>query len=191
MNDYKLNKEQYRRIKDNNIDYFLENNFDYVTKTHILNQAVSLGKLDIIKIYMEQGLQITNSYSLVELMSLKRKVDILQYLDSKGVNLTDNTHICFSASIKAKNIPFAEYLAPKINDNDDFVVTNAITEICKDFDFSKSKKLIKILVKKISSPVFHSTLNNIYGAEDKKTQLLEMFLKENLAEKSQIKKVKI
>ena len=67
MSEHYLSKEQSRMVKDHNLDYFKDNSFNSEVKQHILNYAVSLGKIDIIKLYMEQGIKLTSSSSLLDL----------------------------------------------------------------------------------------------------------------------------
>jgi hypothetical protein len=192
MIEFNLTKEQSRRVKDNNLDYFQDNNFYPEIKQNILNYAVSLNKIDIIKYYMEQGVQVTSDKAISDLMRKNAKIDTLQYLESKGVEVA--TTVFLLVAIKAQNLKFSQYLAPKVNDFDDFTLKTAIKfSIEYFFDLPKAHKVFDCLLKKVSSEDFNQLLSEIDDKfKDKKTFVFNEFLKINLPDnKVKTKKIKI
>ena len=109
-----IKKESIRAIKDNNTDYFEDILFSEEEKVKLLEYAISEGKIIMTKVFMEQNVKVINSFCYHNLMSKKRKPDILQYLDEKGVDLTQGNHILYFKAACSGNLNFAKYLAPKL-----------------------------------------------------------------------------
>ncbi|MBC7474329.1 MAG: hypothetical protein H7263_08565 [Candidatus Sericytochromatia bacterium] len=193
MNEFNLTKEQSRRVKDHNLDYFKDNNFCPETKQNILNYAVRLGKIDIIKYYIEQGVKVTSSSAISDLMRRNAKIDTLEYLESKGVEIATNVFLL--VAIKAQNLKFSQFLAPKVTDFDSFSLKTSIKFSIESFlDLPKASKVFDCLLKKISSEDLNQLLSEIDDNKfkDKKTFVFNEFLKIHLPDnKVKTKRIKI
>ena len=193
MSEYNLTKEQARRVKDHNLDYFKDNNFYPEIKQNILNYAVSLGKIDIIKYYMEQGVKVTSSLATSDLMRRNAKIDTLEYLESHGVEIATNVFLL--VAIKAQNLKFSQFLAPKVTDFDSFSLKTSIKFSIESFlDLPKASKVFDCLLKKISSEDLNQLLSEIDDNKfkDKKTFVFNEFLKIHLPDnKVKTKRIKI
>lgn len=188
-----LTKYQARMVKDHNLDYFKDNDFSPDLKQLVLNYAVSLAKINIIQHYMEQGIKLTQSAPLIDLMRKNAKIDTLQYLQTKGVNFDDS--VLLISAIKEKKLKFAQFIVPQITNWENSSLKIAIKSSIESFDdLNQANKLINTLLKNISSELINELLDEISDPRlnDKKTFLLNQFLKINLPEdNNKIKKIKI
>lgn len=192
MSEHYLSKEQSRMVKDHNLDYFKDNSFNSEVKQHILNYAVSLGKIDIIKLYMEQGIKLTSSSSLLDLMRKNSKLDTLEYLESKQVNFDDS--VLLLAAIKEKKLKFAQFISPKITDCDTYTLKTIIQSCIENFDdMQKATKVFDCFLKKISSEDLNNSFSEMSDKfKEQKTFVFNQFLKINLPEHQiKTKKIKI
>lgn len=163
---HNFTSEEIEAVKHNEIDYFQEHNHLYTQekKEQFLNAALAWAKVPTIKFFLDQGVQVINHASLMNLMKLKRKADFLQYLEDKGVNLLKNGHILLFNACIENNEPFARYLAQKVTELDSrAAVLSAVNMISKysDDDISKTEKILDILLLKLSptkaSEIFKDT----------------------------------
>lgn len=190
-----LKKEEMRAIKDNNTDYFEDLAFSEEKKTKLLEYAISEGKIIMTKVLMDEGVQVKNSWCYHTLMGKKRKPDILAYLEEKGVDLTQGSHILYFKAACGGNLGFSQYLAPKLalakQDTLYLILINV---------HNQHKKNDKILYELLTQVMKHSDsetvnkfLDNIKDDvhEHRKWVLNEFLKNEMLLEKEEKQKPKI
>lgn len=175
---------------DNNNLYvaglFLNMDKPLLDKSEVLNNAIEKGKFNIIKLYMENGIKITKDTSLLELIK-SPSIEIFEYLESKGVDLTTHNHSLLLQSIKDKNLVVAQFLLPKAENNKN-VILNAAQLTIENFMPEDNPLLFKTLFKNISSSDLESISINIKDSV-KKTSILNAYLSCHLDEKNKLKKL--
>lgn len=167
---------------DNNMyvaGLFLQMDKTLEEKSEILNNAVEQGKFNIIKLYMDNGIEVTRSVSLLGL-SKSPSVEILEYLERKEVDLSANEHALLFQSLKDKNPVVAEFLAPKIQ-NDKTYTLNAAKLTIDNFDPVNNPDLFKIVLKNISSTELDSILATLNDS-NKKTSVFNVYLSTQLGD---------
>jgi hypothetical protein len=164
---------------------FLKMDKSIEEKSEVLNNAVQYGKFDIIKLYMESGIEITRNVGLLGL-SKSPSVEILEYLESKQVDLTIDGHALLLQSLKDKNAVVAEFLAPKVKSDSDSVL-EAVKLTVLNFEPINHPELFQILLKNISSTQLEDILTNVTDA-NKKTSVFNSYLSTQLGDIDRPKK---
>lgn len=192
---HKVSQEQFRSIKDHNVDYFQDGDFSLAQKCEFLHLAIEHGKINLIKLFMESGAIITNPQCIENLMGKHRKVDILIYLDSKNVDLSQHGHAPFVKAVGAKNIKYAQYLGKKIDEIDLQSMKISLATIIRKFNnnISEVKPILEVVLKKLSSDTVTRMLDSdqFEGSSDTRNYIMNEFLKVSLSDKKNSVRIKI
>ena len=197
------NKEQLNAIKDNDPDYF-DRQYSQKQKKGFLVESIRHGKLDVIKFFMEQGVELSPEVygnCIDSLVQKNKKVIVLEYLHSRGVDMTpENTMGLMRAAI-ALSVENTQYLAQFVpyDHNGIYLTLNCIV---KRDNFSEKKlplvkyePILNILFQKCSSELLKKIMD-IKGQSSKDEENNKYIFNLHLAlqlpdDKKNTKKIKI
>ena len=167
MNQYEPSKEEIKAIQNNDENYF-DGKYSEKQKQGFLRDSVARGKLNIIKFFMEQGVELSPEVygnCIDSLVQKNKKVRVLEYLHSRGVDMTpENTMGLMRAAI-ALSVENTQYLAQFVpyDHNGIYLTLNCIV---KRDNFSEKKlplvkyePILNILLQKCSSELLKKIMD--------------------------------
>jgi hypothetical protein len=202
MNQYEPSKEELEAIQDNDADYF-DGKYSETQKQGFLRESIARGKLDVIKLFVEQGVPLVNTTCLDSLAKKKKKVKIFEYLHSKGIDVAVRGNFPLREACRYLSVENADYLQ-QFSVQDSFVYTRTLTDIIyrdsntqQTVPIHKFEPILHILLNKISCEKLNDVLNikdgnTFYLAEENKKYILNLYLGIKMPDnKKDSKKIKI
>ena len=200
---YTPNKEQLEAIKDNEPDYF-DGEYSQKQKEGFLVESIRRGKLDVIKHFMEQGVTLSPQIfgqCIDSLAEKKKKVKVLEYLHSQGIDMSPDNNMGILKSATALSIENTEYLAKFVpfDHNGIWLTLNCIVKRDnfseKELPLVNYEPILNILLQKCSSETLKRVLD-VKGQSSRDDENNKYVFNLHLAlqlsdDKKDIKKIKI
>ncbi len=168
-----ISAEDKEAIIEQDIEYFEElfsrppSANDKEFKSELLTYSLVKAKVKVMKFLMDNGTPMKkHDIELRNIVEKKKDVKILEYLESKNVDLSGN--VLLWASCIKNNEPYTKFFADKIKELDNENVHIAVCQVFHRYknNLPAAKGVLSILFAKITPTGFNRFLNgNFFGKE--------------------------